>query len=424
MNAPGRARSRVRDLLGAAAGNLFESYDWQCYLVLSALIAPQFFPRQDPVSDLLGTLMIFAVGFGFRPVGGALFGFLSDRYGRRWALSVSMVLMGTGSLIIGFAPTYSQSGLLAPALLLVARSLQGISAGGEFAAASSYVVEVAPNGARGRYSSSIFATATAGVLFAAVTLIALRAALSPAQLSAWGWRIPFLIGALLALYGFYLRAGLAETPPFLAQATTRRRPSIAQAAREHPRGSLRVMGLTAGATVVFYTFVVYLPSYAVRAHQVPEEQATWVMVGALAVFSPVVLLWGRFADRFGAWTPAIIFSAGMAVATPLLFELLSSTWWSLFGVMTTALLLFAGCAAVLPQLLAEQFPVSVRTIGVGLPYSLAVALFGGTAPYVVESLAAADLGAWFPWYVSALCLVSLWSALSCRTSRQVRVSPT
>ena len=402
------SRSRGRNLVGAAIGNLFESYDWQCYLVLSAVIAPQFFPKDDPVSNLLGVLAIFAVGFVFRPVGGALFGVLADRYGRRWALSASMVLMGTGSLIIGVAPTHTKVGALAPALLLLARALQGMSAGGEFAAASSYVVELAPEGRRSRFSSSIYVTATAGVVLAALTFMALRTFLTPQQIGDWGWRIPFLVGALLAFYGLDLRSGLAETEAFLEQKPGRRA-SMIEVLRAHPRACLRVAGLTAGATVVFYTFVVYLPSYATRVHKVPQTQATWVMVAALAIFSLSLPLWGVFADRFGARLSALIFAGGTALVSPVLFGLLDSSWTSLFAVMTVALLLFAGCAAVLPQLLAEQFPVHIRSVGVGLPYSVSVALFGGTAPYVVESLTAAQRGGWFPWYVSALCLVSLVS---------------
>jgi MHS family alpha-ketoglutarate permease-like MFS transporter len=403
QTAPARV-GKGRALAVASIGNALEWYDWNSYVVFAAVLGPQFFAKGNGASGLLETLAVFAVGFFFRPLGGALLGAFSDRHGRRAALTLSIILMAGGSLLIAVSPTYQAVGLLAPTLLVLARAMQGLSAGGEVTAMSTYVNELAPPGKRAFYSSAIYISTTVGTLLAVLLAVVLKTALTPAELAAWGWRIPFLLGALLGVYGWYLRRQIAESEIFTAGKRVRR-PTY-EVLVKHPKASLRVVGFTLGTTVVYYTFAVYLPSYAQRALGVPAGSAMWASVGAQVVFIAVLPFLGRLSDRIGRLPLLRTFGIGFTVLSPVLFGLLGPSAFSLFAVMAAALVLFACCAAAAPSAMLEMFPTEVRSAGIGLPYSLTVAVFGGTAPYVIEWLSARGSASYFPWYVAGLCLVS------------------
>ncbi|WP_338017713.1 MFS transporter [Streptomyces adustus] len=411
-------RERLRPLLAGSVGNAMEWFDWATFVTFAALLGPQFHPAGDTATNVLQTLSVFAVGFLFRPLGGVLIGAYCDRHGRSTALRLSLLMMAAGSLLIALAPPYRTVGALAPALLVVARALQGLSAGGEGAAMSTYVNEIAPPGRRGLYSSAVYISTTLGSLAATLLALLLHDTLTPAQLADWGWRVPFALGALLALYGWYLRGRMRETPVFEA---VRERPGnpVRQVLRTHPRAAVRVAGFTLGATVVYYTFASYLPLYAQLRYGVPANAALTAAVVAQVVFMAALPLFGAAADRFGRRPLLLVFGLGSACLAPLLFGLLSGSAVRLGVVMTAALLLFGCYAGAAPSATLELFPTALRSSGVGLPYALTVAVFGGTAPYLIEYLSAHGHAGWYPWYVVALCLISTVSFLRYRETKDV-----
>ncbi|MBP2473314.1 MHS family alpha-ketoglutarate permease-like MFS transporter [Crossiella equi] len=416
------AAARRRGLVAASIGNGLEWFDWNAYAIFAVFFAPQFFPKDDPTAGTLSTLLIFAVGFFFRPLGGALLAAFTDRRGRRAGLSLSVVLMAGGSLLIAVAPTYEQVGILAPVLLLLARIAQGLSTGGEFASSAAYLAEVAPPGRRGFYSSFLYVSTTLGTLAATLLVTLLTATLGREALADWAWRIPFAVGALLGVYGLYLRRTLQETEAYVLGAERRvSRPNL-ELVRRHPGAALRVVGFTAGATAAYYTFAVYLPTYAQKAHGMPATGAQWASVAAQTVMVLVLPLLGSLSDRIGRKPLLVVFAAGFLLLVVPLFSAISAAPLSLFLVMSGGLVLFACYGAVGPVAMAELFPTEVRSAGLGLPYSLTVALFGGTAPYVVESLTAAGRGGLYPWYIATLCLVSLVVYLTSRETRDVRLT--
>jgi MHS family alpha-ketoglutarate permease-like MFS transporter len=407
-----------RSVFATLLGNLLEWYDWQAYAIFAGFFAGQFFAAGSGVSSLLGTLAIFAVGFFFRPLGGLLIAGFTDRVGRRGGLVLSVLLMAVGSLVIAVCPTHAQIGAAAPVLLLLARILQGLSTGGEFAASASYLTEMAPVRRRGLVGSLFYVSNVFGTLIATVLGSVLVSAFGVDAMREWGWRVPFAVGALLALVALYLRARLVETPAFTGQRRRPERPTV-RAFRDHPRAVARVVGFTVGGTVAYYTFAVYLPSYAQQAKGVPTASAFWASIAAQLVLIVILPVCGALSDRFGRKPPLLFFGLGFTLLSVPLFALLSSSGWSLFVVMTVGLVLFAGYGAVAPVAMAELFPTSVRTAGVGLPYALTVAVFGGTAPYLVTELSQAGHGAVFPWYLAATCLVSLVVYAFTRETRRV-----
>jgi len=411
-------RDRLRPLVVASIGNAMEWFDWATFVTFAALLGPNFYPAGDATTNVLQTLSVFAVGFLFRPLGGALIGAYCDRHGRSTALRLSLLMMAGGSLLIALAPPYRTVGVLAPALLVVARALQGLSAGGEGAAMSTYVNEIAPGGRRGLYSSAVYISTTLGTLAATLLALLLHNTLTPAQLGSWGWRVPFALGALLALYGWYLRGRMRDTPVFEAVRERPRNPAR-QVLRTHPRATARVAGFTLGATVVYYTFASYLPLYAQLQYGIPANAALKAAVVAQVVFMAALPLFGMAADQFGRRPLLLVFGCGFACLSPLLFGLLSGSAVRLGAVMTAALLLFACYAAAAPSAMLEMFPTSLRSSGIGLPYALTVALFGGTAPYLIEYLSAHGHATWYPWYVVVLCLISTVSFFRYRETKDV-----
>lgn len=306
-------------------------------------------------------------------------------------------------------------------LLLVARILQGLSTGGEFAASASYLAEIASPGRRGIVTSFFYVSNVVGTLLATILGSVLLGTLGAAQVRDWGWRLPFAVGALLALVGLHLRARLVESSAFTAQRSRLRRPTL-RALREHPGAVARVVGFTVGGTVAYYTFVVYLPSYAQQVKGTPASSALLASVAAQLVLVLILAPLGALSDRIGRRPLLICFGLGFTVLSVPLFALLSAPGWSLFWVMTVGLVLFAGYGAVAPVAMAELFPTAVRTAGIGLPYALTVAVFGGTAPYLVTSLSQGGRATVFPWYLAGTCLVSLAVYLTARETHTVDIT--
>jgi MFS transporter, MHS family, alpha-ketoglutarate permease len=402
---------RRKALLGTGLGNALEWFDWNIYAVFSVALAGSFFADGAGSSGLLPILLVFAVGFFFRPLGGLVLAALVDRIGRRRGLALMVSLMALGCLLVAAAPTHDQIGIGAPIILLVARVLQGLSTGGEFAAASTYLAEVAPPGKRGLYSSVFYISTAVGTITAVATSLVLHSALTPEQLAAWGWRIPFAIGAVLGVIALWIRVGLAESQVFAAVENAPRA-SMFDGIRRYPKASLQVFGMTSGITVWYYVFAVYLP---VNAKADAESSGTAIdlaSIGALLVFCAVLPLFGRASDRHGRRLWMLLFCGLATVSAVPLLNLFTPTVGSVVVVQTLGLLVFAFYGAIAPTLMSEMFPTEVRAAGIGLPYALAVAVFGGTSPYLLEWLASIGQRGLFSWYVAVLCLVSLLVSLT------------
>lgn len=406
------ARQRRKGMLGSALGNALEWYDWNVYAIFSPVFAPSFFPPGSTGTALLQALAVFAVGFFFRPLGGLLLAAVADRRGRRTGLALMVSLMAGGSLLIALSPTYQQIGLAAPVLLVTARVAQGLSTGGEFATNSAYLAEIAPRGRRGAYSSVSYISTVTGTILATASSLLLASVLTDAQLASWGWRLPFVLGGVLGLVAFYLRLSLSESEVFTSVSESRRRTSVFAGLRHHPKASLQVFTITVGVTVWFYTFAIYLPTYAKTENPAAGQQIDIVAIVALATFCVVLPFLGWLSDRYGRRRAMLTFCAlGVVTGVPL-FHTFTPTPTGVFLVQLAGLLVFAFYGAIAPTLMSELFPTEVRTAGMGFPYALAVAMFGGTAPYVLQWLTGAGFGHLFPWYLTALCLVSLVASLT------------
>ncbi|MEU4079001.1 MFS transporter [Streptomyces venezuelae] len=396
----------LRQLLAASVGNAVEWYDWYAYTFLAAYIADQVFPKGSGNSlvPLLSTFAVFAVGFFMRPVGGLLLGALADRAGRRTALTATILLMGGSSLLVGLTPTYAAAGVLAPIVLVVARLLQGLSVGGEFAASTTFLVESAGPGRRGLFSSFQYVSTSAGQLAASGIAALLVGVLAEDRMDSWGWRVPFLLGALLSLAGFWIRRGAEETRSAAQREAPR--PGLFDALRLHPRASLRIAGITAGGTLAYYTWTSYLPTYAELNTGIDKADALLAGTLSLAFFALLQPVGGLLSDRFGRKPALLFFGIGFAVLAVPLLRALDGSFRTLLLVQCAGMVLLTGFTSISAAVNAELFPARVRAAGIGFPYSLTVALFGGTAPYLGTLFKELDRPGLFPWYVAALCLVS------------------
>ena len=399
--------SRTRSLLAGSAGNLVEWYDWYAYAAFSIYFAPAFFPSGDLTAQLLNTAGIFALGFLVRPLGGWLLGWYADLRGRRAALTLSVLLMCSGSFVIAVLPGYESIGAAAPILLVLARLLQGLSVGGEYGTSATYLSEIAPADRRGFYSSFQYVTLILGQLLALAVLLVLQYwLLSEQELERWGWRIPFLIGAALAVVVAVLRRDMAESKAFTASQRVRR--PLRELAR-HPRAIAIVFGLTLGGTVSFYTYTTYMQKFLVNTAGFDKPVATGICALALLLFLPLQPLIGALSDRIGRRPVLIAFGVGATISTVPLMSVLGSTssTAAAFVLVLFALVIVSGYTAVNAVVKAELFPTEVRALGVGLPYALAVALFGGTAEYVALWFKSSGYEAGFYWYVTACAALSL-----------------
>jgi len=403
------AAQRLKSIFGGSVGNLVEWYDWYVYSAFSLYFASAFFPAGDRTAQLLNAAAIFAVGFVVRPIGGWVMGRYADRHGRRAALTLSVTLMCAGSLLIALTPGYAAIGVLSPALLVIARIVQGVSLGGEYGTSATYLSEMATRAHRGFYSSFQYVTLIMGQLIALAVLILLqRVFLTPEQLESWGWRIPFAIGGLLAVAAVYLRRGIAETPAF-TDASEAGKGGVAHLVRAHPRQVLVVTGLTLGGTVAFYTFTTYAQKFLVNTSGWSKDDATLITALALLVFMLLQPLFGALSDRWGRKPLLIGFGIGGMLLTVPILDLLGRTsdLTQGFLLMLAALIIVSGYTSINAVVKAELFPAEIRALGVGLPYAVSVSLFGGTAEYIALWLKSIGHEHWFFWYVAGCCAVSL-----------------
>jgi metabolite-proton symporter len=404
-------RRRIVAIVGASSGNLVEWYDFYAYAFTSIYFASAFFPSGDPTSQLLATAGIFAVGFFMRPLGGWLFGWIADTHGRRISMVISVLMMCTGSLLIAVMPTYATIGALAPVLLLAARLVQGLSVGGEYGTAATYMSEVASKGNRGFYSSFQYVTLIGGQLLALLVLVVLQALLTTDQLKAWGWRIPFVIGAMAAIVAMYLRRSLAETAS--AEAMHSKEAGSLVGLLHHKRAVLLVFAFTMGGSLYFYTFTTYMQKYLVNTAQMDAKIVSVVMTVVLIVFMCLQPVFGALSDRIGRRNNMIWFTAlGALAAAPLLFALGRASSALTASLLVLASLMIASFYTSISGVVkAELFPTEVRALGVGLTYAVANAMFGGTAEYVALWLKSSGQEQWFAWYVAGMVAIGLAASL-------------
>ena len=404
------ASHRLRSILGGSIGNLVEWYDWYVYSAFSLYFSKAFFPPADQTVQLLNAAAVFAVGFLMRPLGGWLMGRYADRHGRRAALTVSVLMMCAGSLLIAITPSYATIGVLAPTVLVLARMLQGVSVGGEYGASATYLSEMAGKAHRGFWSSFQYVTLIMGQLLALGVLLILQRTLDAKALDAWGWRIPFVIGAACALVAVVVRRGISETGAFTANAAQPvSRTSALQGLLAHPRALATVFGLTAGGTVAFYTFTTYAQKFLVNSAGFTKNDATLVSAASLAVFMCAQPIVGAISDRVGRRPMLVAFGiVGTLGTVPLLSALQHAGSVSVaLLLLTLALLVVSGYTAINAVVKAELFPTDVRALGVAFPYAIAVSLFGGTAEYLALWFKNMGHETWFFWYVTACVAMSL-----------------
>ena len=411
-------KRRIKAILVGSSGNLVEWYDFYVYAAFSLYFAKSFFPEGDQTAQLLATAGIFAVGFLMRPLGAWYFGRLADRQGRKIALTLAVLMMCLGSAMIAVTPTYQQIGVAAPALLLLARLVQGFSLGGEYGSSATYLAEMATPERRGFYSSFQYVTLIGGQLSAMLVLIVLQYVfLTEAELEVWGWRIPFAIGAALAVIAYVMRRDMPETSAFTNAA--KHDGSIASLMK-HPREVAIVAGLTMGGTVAFYTFTTYMQKFLVNSSGFAKDTATLIMAVALFLYMLMQPLVGAISDRIGRRSVLISFGVlGTLCTVPLLTSLEGTRDpWIAFVLVLAGLTIVSGYTAINAVVKAELFPTHVRALGVGLPYALTVALFGGSAEYMALWFKQGGNAAWFYWYVTACIAISLAVYAGMRDTRK------
>jgi len=413
----------TRAVLAAIAGNFLEFFDFISYAYFASYIGKTFFPSTNPLTSLLLAFVTFGIGFLMRPIGAIVIGLYADTKGRRPALVLTILLMAGGTFMVGIMPGYADLGLLAPLLIVVARSMQGFSAGGEWGGASSFLVEYAPPGRRGFFGSLQASSVNAGLLCGTLSGVILNATLTPDQVGSWGWRVPFLVGGLIGPIGLYVRAKVAETPAFeRARLAARVRPvSMPRLLRSNAPRILTTFGITVCFTITAFTYQVYLPTFLVRELKFPLNDALLSTSISLAISVVTIPLAGALSDLIGRKPLMLGAAIGLGLsAYPLFWILLHyPAFGTAVAVQIVAILLYSAYDGPFPAAFCELFPTHVRVSGISIGYNVALAIFGGFTPFVVTSLIAVTGMAIVPaFYLIAASIVS--SVVLLRTPESFR----
>ncbi|WP_370182476.1 MFS transporter [Rhodococcus wratislaviensis] len=408
---------KARAIVGVGTGNGIEYFDWTVYATFAAFFAPQFFHTGSAVSDLLASFGVFAVGFVARPFGGLLFGWLSDRRGRKLSMTLAVGLAAIGSLVIGLTPTHQTIGVAAAVVLVVARLAQGVAHGGELPSAQTYIVEFAPTARRGLWSSLIYISNTTGVVVGTLLGALLTTTLSSEQMADWGWRVPFLLGGVLGLFVLWMRSRMSETEVYEESGDETAKQSMWQLFLAHRRQVFQILFFTVGGTVVYYVWAVSAPAYAIAVRGIDPSGALWAGVGANLVLIASLPFWGALSDRIGRKPVLYIGNVGIAALLFPLNAMIGHSAVTLFVAMAIALFVMGAILSVMPAMMAELFPTGLRAAGVGVPYSIGVAAFGGTAAYVQTFFADRGTPELFEWYALALVAVSIAALITIPETR-------
>lgn len=417
-------KTRIKSIIGGSAGNLVEWYDWYVYAAFTLYFAPRFFPDGDSTVKLLQAAAVFALGFLMRPIGAWIFGIYADRKGRKAGLSLSVSLMCAGSLIIACTPTYESIGMLAPALLLFARLLQGLSVGGEYGSSATYLSEMAGKNNRGFFSSFQYVTLISGQLLALCVLIILQRTMGEELLSDWGWRIPFFIGAVLAIVVFWIRRGLLETQSSkMAQEQAKQggpKSGLIELFTKHPKAAFTVILLTAGGTLAFNTFTTYLQKYLVNTSGFDKATATEITTAAIFIFMLIQPAIGALSDKIGRKPIMIAFGVFGVLFTIPIFNHIGATdnAMTAFFLCMSGMVIVSGYTAINAVVKAELFPAHIRALGVALPYAIANTIFGGTAELVALSFKNAGHENYFFYYITFMIGVSLVTYIFMRDTKK------
>ena len=425
-----RHRLPARNLLAASAGNAVEWFDWTIFALFSTIFATQFFPPDNPTLSYLYTAATFALAFFFRPLGGWLIGRVADRRGRKPALLLTITLMCGGSLVIGLTPTFEQIGWAAPLLLLTARIAQGISTGGEVGNAYAYLYEIAPEGRKGRYSAFCYMSTGSAILLASLLGYWITSSFDKEAVAAWGWRVPFLVGAVLGVVVVWLRSAMDESTEF-EERVAGREPvphPLWTTVRHYPKSVVQIIGFIAMSTLAYYTLTNALKTYAstpvAKGGTIgASESDTFLALSiGLAVFIALQYPFGALADRIGRRNLVLASAVIFAVITIPLSKLLSADLTNLVVVFVLGLGLFAMISAVTPAILSDLLPPHLRGVGIGAWYNIAIALFGGTAPLIITALASAGHAEWFFRYIVVMCVLAVGVLLTMPDERRTVVA--
>ena len=394
MQAISDAGMRRRVIISSTIGNALEWFDFTVYGLFATVVAAQYFPGSDPSTALLKAFATFGIAFAARPLGGLVFGLYADRHGRKRALVVMITMMAIGTGLIGFVPNHAAIGVVAPLLLVVARLIQGFSAGGEFGSASAMLIEFAPPGRRGFFGAFQMVSQLAAGVLGVVIALALKSALSPEDFAHWGWRVPFVLGILIGPIGYYLRAKVDESPEFrdylaarAADTTPRRRTTLGELFANHPRELIASFCLIAAGTAANYVGSVFMPNFAATELKLPISAAYTGLLVVNLVNVALVLAFGALSDRVGRKTlivPALVVYCVLYYV--LMRQLVAAPTVAHLWQLQASGLLLGVLAGPMPAFMTEIFPVGVRSTGASLMYNLAVMLFGGLAPFFSEGL--------------------------------------
>ena len=411
-------RRRIWAIVGGSSGNLVEWYDFYVYSFTALYFASEFFPAGDQTTQLLNAAGVFAAGFLMRPIGSWFFGRLADTHGRRMSMMIAVIMMCGGSFMLAVLPTYASIGVAAPALLLLARLLQGLSVGGEYGTSATYMSEVAVHRHRGFFASFQYVTLIGGQLLAVLVLVIMQQYLTNAELKAWGWRIPFAIGALAAVVAFFLRRSLAETTSDAIR--HQKDAGTIRGVLRYPRSFFTVLGFTAGGSLIFYTFTTYMQKYLVNTAGMDAKTASRVMTAVLFCYMLLQPVFGALSDKIGRRNSMLCFGVFTVLATvPILSALAHvSDAYAAFGLVILALAGVSFYTSISGLVKAELFPMHVRALGVGLSYAIANAIFGGSAEYVALWFKSIGYESIFFWYVTVMCGIALVAAITMPDTRR------
>jgi MFS transporter, MHS family, proline/betaine transporter len=410
LGAPASPQSR-RAVTAAVIGNVLEWYDFAVYGFVAAIIGRNFFPGSDETTELLKAFLTFGLGFVARPIGAIVIGRLGDTHGRKTALLLTIFLMAMGTVMIGILPTYASIGFWAPLLLLFARLMQGFSTGGEWGGSTAFIVEWAPNGRRGLFGSFQQMSVVAGLLLGSAFAAFLNSVLTPDQMNAWGWRIPFLVGGILGPIGIYMRRTIDETPAYASIKTTAAAPAGSSFAL-----AARAFGFTIVWTVCFYVLLTYMPSWTAKYMNLSPALALWSnTIGLIALIVGIPIM-GHLSDRYGRRPLLLICCAAFIILPWPLFVYLSSgnvPFVVLVLIQIAIALLISLYSGAGPAAIAEIFPTRSRSTWMTTGYALAVAVFGGSAPYLsvwmIQQFGTPIAPVWYLIVAAIISFAVIWS---------------